>query len=152
MVTRLKFTPASFLFTPEPTPKPLPVLGNSCKRTGGQVQGRGDKHNGCRLQFRGSTGDAERNGHRGQWLHGHGVRLKIDSSKSGYLKSEVKQAPPSEVSETDRGGTISLSAHNLDLHMYAVALDQTGFARACAVGLYVSTTPTMLLGLSCLKI
>ncbi|KAK8546792.1 hypothetical protein V6N13_093835 [Hibiscus sabdariffa] len=62
------------------------------------------------------------------WPYTHlGQELKIDSSKSGYLKSEVKQAPPSEVSETDRGGTISLSAHNLDLHLHAVALDQTGF-------------------------
>ncbi|KAL4366905.1 hypothetical protein GQ457_05G034500 [Hibiscus cannabinus] len=56
-----------------------------------------------------------------------GQELKIDSSKSGYLKSEVKQTPPLEVSETDRGGTISWSAHNLDLHLHAVALDQTGF-------------------------
>ncbi|KAK8484718.1 hypothetical protein V6N11_014467 [Hibiscus sabdariffa] len=53
--------------------------------------------------------------------------LKINNSKSGYLKSEVKQAPPSEVSEMDRSGTISLSAHNLDLHLHAVALDQIVF-------------------------
>ncbi|KAK8674581.1 hypothetical protein V6N13_032690 [Hibiscus sabdariffa] len=53
--------------------------------------------------------------------------LKINNSKSGYLKSEVKQAPPSKVSEMDRSGTISLSAHNLDLHLHAVALDQIVF-------------------------
>ncbi|KAL4318004.1 hypothetical protein GQ457_18G014110 [Hibiscus cannabinus] len=53
--------------------------------------------------------------------------LKIDSSKSEFLKSELKLAPPAEVSETERGGTIDLSAHNLDLHLHAIALDQTGF-------------------------
>ncbi|GMI83803.1 DAD1-like seeding establishment-related lipase [Hibiscus trionum] len=62
------------------------------------------------------------------WPYTHlGQELKIDSSKSGYLKSEVKQPPPSEVSDTERGGTIDLSAHNLDLHLHAIALDQTGF-------------------------
>ncbi|KAK8698722.1 hypothetical protein V6N13_114831 [Hibiscus sabdariffa] len=62
------------------------------------------------------------------WPYTHlGQELKIDSSKSGYLKSEVKGAPPSNVSETERSGTILWSAHNLDLHLHALALDQTGF-------------------------
>ncbi|KAK8558828.1 hypothetical protein V6N13_098457 [Hibiscus sabdariffa] len=62
------------------------------------------------------------------WPYTHlGQELKIDSSKSGFLKSELKQAPPAEVSETERGGTIDLLAHNLDLHLHAIALDQTGF-------------------------
>ncbi|KAE8715185.1 Detected protein of confused Function [Hibiscus syriacus] len=62
------------------------------------------------------------------WPYTHlGQELKIDSSKSGFLKSQVKQPPPEDVSETIRGNTIDLAAHNLDLHLHAIALDQTGF-------------------------
>ncbi|GMI88400.1 DAD1-like seeding establishment-related lipase [Hibiscus trionum] len=63
------------------------------------------------------------------WHYTHlGQELKIDSSKSEYLKPEMKQTAPELVYEMEQDRKIHLSpAHNLDIYLHTLALDQTGY-------------------------